>query len=433
MITVAGCNAQNVSEHRENDSAVGRPSTDRVTAGPAVKKTLQRFTEQPGRVEPFEETPVLSKISGYVESVHFDIGDKVSKGDLLIRIRAPEYQDQLEQKLGLLGLAAAEVKQAEAAADVAQAAAKHSQSMVVQAQASIGRLEAEFIRWNSQNERMQQLVSKGSVTPKLADETASQYQATVVAKEEAMAMIESAIARQKEAEANVLKAAADVDAAKAKLRVAQADIQQAKTMLTYTELVSPFDGFVTSRHVAAGHYVNPAGSSSAQPLMTIANVSQVRVFVAVPESESDWVDAGFENATKGDTAILRLATGKSKAARVTRTSLQLDRQSRTLSTEIDLENPDLEFLPGAFVTVKILLEERADVLTLPISAVVKTVSGTVCCRVVDGKIEHRSIELGLRVGEDVQIVSGLDGSETVVLTRASGLQPGQAVEVIAKK
>jgi multidrug efflux pump subunit AcrA (membrane-fusion protein) len=113
--------------------------------------------------------------------------------------------------------------------------------------------------------------------------------------------------------------------------------------------------------------------------------------------------------------------------------LRLDPQSRSLSTEIDLENADLKLLPGAFVTAKVLLEERPDVLTLPISAIVKTPAGTVCCLVVGGKIEHRPIELGLRVGDDVQIVSGLDGSEAVVLMRAGSFQPGQPVEVIAKK
>jgi RND family efflux transporter MFP subunit len=374
-----------------------------------------------------------SKLPGYVESVHFDIGDKVARGDLLIRIRAPEYKDQLEQKRGLLGQVEAQVKQAEAAFVAAQAAAKSSQAMVVQAQASVGRSEAEFVRWDSENQRIQQLVSKGSVTPKLAEETASQYHAAIAAKQETLATIESAKARYQEAEANVKTAAADIDAAKAKLRVAEADVQQAETMLAYTELASPFDGFVISRHVDAGHYVQPAGASNAHPLMTIADVTKLRIFVSVPESESAWVDAGFSDVTKGDLVTIRAATGRTLEARVTRTSLQLDSQSRSLSTEIDVENSDLKLLPGAFVTTKILLEERADVLTLPISAVVKTATGNICCLVSDGKVQQRPIELGLRVGDDVQITSGLDGTETVILVRAGSLQIGQEVEVIAKK
>ena len=96
LLGIAGCDTGNGVADSATTPAADRSSTDRVTAGPASKKTLRLFTEQPGRVEAFEETPIVAKIAGYVDEVRFDIGDKVSKGDLLIRIRAPEYQDQLE-------------------------------------------------------------------------------------------------------------------------------------------------------------------------------------------------------------------------------------------------------------------------------------------------------------------------------------------------
>ncbi len=352
-----------------------------------------------------------------------------------MRIHAPEYKDQLEQKRGLLGQAEAQVKQAQAALVAAEAASNSSKSMVAQAEAGVGRTDAEYARWDSELKRIQQLVSKGSVTPKLADETSSQFQSAEAARKEALALIESAKARQREAEANVLTAKADIDAAKAKLIVAQSDIAQAETMLTYVELTAPFDGFVTSRNVDAGHYVQPAGASNAKPLLTVSNVSKVRVFVNVPETEAVWVDAGFGKSDTGDVVTIlspSLPTGKIEA-RVTRTSLQLDPQSRSLSAEIDLDNNELKLLPGAFVTTKMLLEQRKDVLTLPTGAIVKAADGTKCCVVVDGKIQQRPIELGLRAGDDVEIKSGLDGSENVVLVRASSLQAGQAVEIIVKK
>jgi hypothetical protein len=72
-------------------------------------------------------------------------------------------------------------------------------------------------------------------------------------------------------------------------------------------------------------------------------------------------------------------------------------------------------------------------MTLPTAAIVRNAGQTVCCVVVDGKIEHRTIALGLRVGDDVQVSSGLHGDEIVVLARAGSLQPGQAVEVLVKK
>lgn len=434
-LALLGCGPRQTPEALADRGMATAESLDRVTAGLPVRKTLRLFTEQPGRVVAFEETPILSKLPGYVESVHFDIGDRVEKGQLLVQIHAPEYSDQLEQKRGLLGQAEAEIKQAEAALVAAEAAVNSSQAMVLQAEAGIGRTDAEYARWESELERMQQLVAKGSVTPKLADETTSKFEAADAARKEAQASIESAKARQREAEANVLTARADIDAAHAKLKVAQSEIAQAETMVSYTALAAPFDGFVTSRRVDAGHYVQPAGASDAEPLMTIANVAKARVFVNIPESEAGWVDAGFEDLEAGDPVTLFSASlpGGKVDSRVTRTSRQLDPQSRTLSVEIDLENRELKLLPGAFVTAKILLEQRDDVLTCPIGAVVKEADSTRCCVVVDGKIQHRPIELGLRVGDEVEVQSGLDGSETVVFLRAAALQNGQAVEVIEKK
>lgn len=435
LFATAGCDSKEMQGPADDAQAAPANSLDRVTAASPVKKTLQLFTEQPGRVVAFEETPILSKLPGYVESVQFDIGDKVTKGQVLLRIHAPEYQNQLEQKRGLLGQAEAQIIQAEAALVAAEAASNSSKSMVAQAEAGIGRTDAEFSRWDSELQRIRQLVSKGSVTPKLADETLNQYQSADAARKEALASIESAKARQREGEANVLTAKADIEAAKAKAKVAQADIAQAETMLTYTELAAPFDGFVTSRHVDAGHYVQPAGTNSVQPLMTIANVSRVRVFVSVPESEAAWVDAGFGDANAGDPVTIfspSLPDGKI-VSRVTRTSLQLDPQSRSLSTEIDLENSNLALLPGAYVTTRLLLEQRDNVITLPTGAIVKATDGTKCCVIVEGKIQHRPIELGLRAGDEVEIKSGLDGSELVVMMRATSLQAGQSVEVIAKK
>jgi RND family efflux transporter MFP subunit len=435
ILVITGCSSDSATGPAADGGSAPANSLDRVTAGPPVRQSLQLYTEQPGRVVAFEETPILSKLPGYVESVHADIGDKVAKGQVLIRLQVPEYLDQLEQKRGLLGQAEAQVKQAEAALVAAEAAVQSSRSMVAQAQAGVGRTDAEYARWDSELERIQQLVSKGSVTPKLADEASSQFQSADAARKEALASIESAKARQGEAEANVLTAQADIESAKAKLRVAQSDISQAETMLTYAELVSPFEGYVISRRVDSGHYVQPAGASNSQPLMTVANVSKVRVFVNVPESEAAWVDAGYDDSDAGDPATIltaSIADGRIEA-RVTRASRQLDPQSRSLSTEIDLDNSELKLLPGAFVTTKILLEQRENVLTLPIGAIVKSDSGTFCCVVEGGKIDFRPIELGLRAGDNVEIKSGLDGSEMVVLVRASSLQPGQQVEIIGGK
>jgi multidrug efflux pump subunit AcrA (membrane-fusion protein) len=84
-----------------------------------------------------------------------------------------------------------------------------------------------------------------------------------------------------------------------------------------------------------------------------------------------------------------------------------------------------------FATASIVLGERSDVLTLPVTAVVREGKGTFCCQVVDGQIQRTRIELGLRSGKEVEVLSGLRGDETVVLLRADSLIEGQPVEILA--
>lgn len=195
LLLVMGCIPNSSTDPQAQKEIIKSNPLDRVTASLPTRKTLQLFSEQPGRVEAFEEAPIHSKLAGYVETVHVDIGDKVTKAQVLVRIHAPEYQDQLEQKRGLLAQAEAELKQVESALNAAQAAVNSSKSMVIQADASVARAEAECTRWNSELQRIQQLVSKGSVTSKLADETSSQLLSAEAARKESLASVEVAKAR----------------------------------------------------------------------------------------------------------------------------------------------------------------------------------------------------------------------------------------------
>lgn len=432
---VLGCQKGGESTATDGAQRNAASALDRVTAGPPTRKTLQLYTEQPGRVAAFEETPMFSKLAGYVAAVHFDIGDRVKAGQVLIKLSVPEYDDELEQKRGLLAQSEAEVKQSEAALEAIEAAANSAKSMVAQAEASIGRTEADYARWNSERQRMQQLVNTGSVTAKLADETMNQFRAAEAAKKEAVAGIESAKARMLEAQANIGKAKADVTAATARVRVAKASVTQAETMLAYTELRAPFDGVITRRNVDTGHYVHPANAPTSKPLLVVASTDRVRVFVDIPEKEASMVDAGYDVDQVGDMAVIRASsmTNQTFEGRVTRSSWSLDSENRSLTAEIDLPNEKNTLLPGSYVTVSILLEQRDNVLALPITAIIRDKQITYCCVVVSGKIERRPIQLGLRTGEEVEITSGLDGTETVVLARAASLQEGQKVEIIAKK
>jgi RND family efflux transporter MFP subunit len=264
------------------------------------------------------------------------------------------------------------------------------------------------------------------VPQKVVDEAHNQLMGAEGAYHEALANVRSSQALLEEARVNVQKAEADRDAAAARLRVAKANLAHTTTLLEYTIIKAPYDGVVTRRLVVTGDYVNPAtGGASPRPLLIVCRTDIVRIFVDVPELESEWVN-------DGDSAVVRIQAlrGKTFDAKVTRNSWSVDPTNRSLRTEIDIPNTDGALRPGMYATAVVVLEQRKDVLTLPTTAIVWEGATSFCCRVDAGKIDRRRIELGLRSGSDVEVVSGIGAEDTVVLVQPGALKPQQAVEVI---
>lgn len=420
-----GCNDASVAQQPAAPAQASSTATvTRVTAGKPERKALKRTTVQPGRIQAFEETPLHPKIAGYVEEIRVDIGDRVKKGDLLITIFSPELKDDVKQREALLRQAEAEVRQAQAAIRAAQAAAVTAQAKLQEAEAGIERTEADIKRWKSEHARISELAANGTVTRKMMDETLSQLQVAEAGRHEALARIESAKAGLSQSRANVDSAEADAGAADARQGVAEANLARAKTLLAYTEIRAPYDAIITRRNVDTGHYMQPAASGS-QPLLVLCRADVVRIFVDVPEMEAAMVDK-----TDPVQVTLQALGGKQVQGKVTRTSWDLDPANRSLRTEIDLPNSDLALRPGMYATASILLAERDEVLTLPVTAVVRNGADAYCCQVVSGHIQRTPLVVGLRSGKEIEILSGLSGDETVVLLRADTLQDGQPVEVL---
>jgi HlyD family secretion protein len=420
--SVGGCNRAGPGAGGNPPAANAASTAQRVVVGPPVKKTLVLSTSQPGRIEAFEQAPIFAKIAGYVEKVDVDIGDTVKEERTLITLRVPEMKDDVKQKQALVAQAEAELKQAEAAITLAKTAVPSAKAKVAQAEAGIVRSEGEYARWQAEYERVKALAASRSVTEKLADETLNQFRSTEAAKQEAESALRSANALVDEAQSNIAKVEADKGAAEARLKVAEANLARTVTLLKYTEIKAPFDGVVTRRAVDTGHFVGPPGAASA-PLLVVCRTDRVRVFVDLPELEAEWVGVD-------DPAIVTVQAlgGRTFDAKVTRIAWSLDSSNRSLRAEIDVPNEQGPLRPGMFATVTITLERRPDVLTLPAVAIVREGLDAFCCVVKEGKIERQKVELGLRSGAEVEILSGLTAEQPVVLAGAASLKPGQAVE-----
>ncbi|RPI86607.1 MAG: hypothetical protein EHM42_05855, partial [Planctomycetaceae bacterium] len=169
------------------DRAGAEKSTDsaplvRVTPIRAVRKTLVRRTEQPGRVEAIEEAPLYSKVAGYVARIRVDIGEMVvgpkyddtgkvvEPGQVLAELSVPELEAEYRQKQALVVQAEAEVRQAIAAVRVAEAMRTTAQAKADEIAATVERAQADYDRYRSEFARIRELADQGSVTRQVADE-----------------------------------------------------------------------------------------------------------------------------------------------------------------------------------------------------------------------------------------------------------------------
>jgi HlyD family secretion protein len=413
-----------------------------VTTVSPVEQTLTRKIEQPGYLRPYEQTPVFTKISGFVEAVHVDIGDRVKKDQVLVKLMMPEVVQDLKVREARVRQADADLIQSRQMVLAAKAAVDAAEAKIKEADAAIARAEADVQRWHKETIRANNLIGKGVYDEQTRDEMHNQLGASKAALDEARARASSARAALAEMSARWHKAEADVQVAEARLEVARADCAQWKAWLDYSELRAPFDGVVTLRSVHTGHFLQPANSgtttTTADPLLVLMRTDIMRVTVQVPEYDAPLV-------RDGDPAFVRLQAlpGSEIAGTVTRTSVSFDNKTRTLRVEVHLKNPKGQLHPGMYANVTIVCRQ-ANALTLPPTAILSDILANkdqpYCFLVENGKARKTLLELGVRGEEGVQVLHKLGaggkwedftGSEAVVVSNPGALLNGQAVEVQA--
>jgi HlyD family secretion protein len=420
-------------------------ATDAVSVGVVhpVERTIHYVVEEPGRVEPFEQTPIYAKIPGYVRSVRVDIGDYVKRGDLLVELAVPEVVEAHHAKEALVTQARLGVAQAERTIEVIQASQATAQADLEVTKAGREKTAAAYKRWESECRRMEQLTRDKVVDAQSRDEVRNQCRSAEAADKEAEARIRGAEAALVEARARLGKAKADLAAARNQLLVSQADERESLAMLGYSRLVAPFDGVIADRQVHTGHFLNAAnGSTTGQPLLVVVRKDKVRVFAEVPEADAVRVEPGAAGRIRVQTLNDREFVG-----RVAGTSWSLDPSQRTLRTEIDFPNPDGFLRPGMYCHSLIdVVHDHA--WEIPASAVLVRDEMTFCYEVRDGKTHRLPLRLGLRDGNQVEVLKvqlrssvvgaaptwvNPTGKETIVAARPSELSDNQAVRTARTK
>ncbi|HEY2761896.1 MAG TPA: efflux RND transporter periplasmic adaptor subunit, partial [Pirellulales bacterium] len=381
-----------------------------VTVEQPALRDIHLSIAQPGAIEPYEQTAIYSKIAGFVEKWHVDIGDRVKKGDLLIELIVPELADEHAQKVAQVEQYKAVVHQSEKLVTVAKSNVQAAKDAVVEAQANIDRYQADVERWQGELNRLSGLAKDGVVNAEVLAETENQLKSSEAARESARAAVKSKDSQRIAAEAQVDKAKADLNASQAQVRVAEAEEQRLAAMFQYTKITAPYDGVITSRNVNTGDFVRTGAGTAAEatgaegssgssaPLLVLTRTDPMIFVIGVPEVDAPYVTVG----SKASLRIQALA-GREFNVTVTRIAPALHKQSRTLTTEVDLPNPHGELLPGMYAYGSIELS-RSKVRAIPSSATVQ-IGNRMCCYVVDkGKALRTQIQTGISDGSWIEVV-----------------------------
>jgi len=228
-----------------------------------------------------------------------------------------------------------------------------------------------------------------------------------------------------------LIAAQELDDAYARDKQAEAQVDQASASLRqytalsdYSNITAPFTGVITRRYADTGALIQAGTSSNTQamPVVRLAEDDKLRLVLPVPESAVSKIHAGT-------TVSVRVpALDRTFEGRVARISDDLDRQTRTMETEIDVANPDASLVPGMYAETRIDLAKKDAALTVPIQAVSRN-GAEASVLVVDaqGRVERRTVQIGMEGSRRLEIVKGLSEGERVVIGGHGQIRSGDQV------
>ena len=337
----------------------------------------------PGNVQAFNDSPIYARASGYLKHWNVDIGGHVKAGQVLATIEAPELDQQVEQ-------AKATLQQAKASLD--QAVANQQQ----------GKANEELARVNA--ERWRKLVDKGAVSRQENDQYQAQYQAQI-------------------ANLNALEQA--IAAARSNIVADQANLSRLQEMQNYEQVKAPFDGIVTARNVDVGALINAGNGGAAQELFHLASTAKLRVYVSVPQNDSRAAVPGLKSYLTLSEFPNRKFPGE-----LVRTSGAIDMATRTLLTEVDVDNASGELRPGAYAEVHLMIPEGTRSLILPVSTLLFRAEGLRVGVVRESnKATLVPIILGKDFGNEVEVVSGIAETDAVIDNPPDSLTTGADIQI----
>ena len=338
-----------------------------------------------GAFRPYQVVDVHAKVAGYIRQIFVDVGDQVKTGQVLAILEVPELSAQVEG---------------------AQADIRRSQDAIRRARSEIQRAESTHSAYHTAYSRLKQ---------------ASDARPGLIAEQE----LDDSQAKDKETEAQIESSQASLAESQSQLAVAQAELDRLSALQAYSHITAPFAGVVTKRYADTGALIQAGTSSDTQamPVVQLAEWSKLRLVVPVPESAVPQIRLG--NGVNVEVSALN----RDFQGHVARFADALDDATRTMHTEIDVENPDGTLKDGMYAEAKIVLLQRDDVLTVPMQAVERNASGgSVLLVNSQGRIEERNVSLGAETSQRIEVKAGVAENDRVIIGNRGEFRPGEKVQ-----
>jgi membrane fusion protein (multidrug efflux system) len=364
-LSISGCSGKPkpaASKQAESDSQT-------VEVVRVASQKLATIFTLPAQLVPFETVDIYPKVTGFMDVIRVDRGSRVHKGELIIRLSAPELVAQHAQ---------------------AESALRAAESQLTTTQAKLSSDKGTYMH-----------LASAAKTP------------GVVAENDVMVASQTASADQ----GQVQSAESNVAAAREALRsVAQLE--------SYLNIYAPFDGIVTTRNLHPGALVGPAsGQSGTMPIVQIVDTGHLRLVVPVPEAYVGEMQAGQQVAF-----TVPSYPGQTFHAPIARISHNVDQNTRTMPVELDVHSADGRLSPGNFSNVQWPVHRAAPTMFVPVSAVTNDQQRTFVERVHNGKAEWVDVVPGLNVSGNTEVFGDLKPGDEVIRNATDAIRPGQQVK-----
>jgi RND family efflux transporter MFP subunit len=338
-----------------------------------------------GEFRPYQQVDVHAKVAGYIKQIFVDVGDHVKAGQTLAILEVPELSAQV----------------AGAKADI-----QRYQNAIRRSESEIKRTESNHAAYHAAYTRLKQ---------------ASQSRPGLIAEQE----LDDSQAKDQETQAQIESAQAAMSESQSQLAVAQADLERLSALEAYSHITAPFAGVITKRYADTGALIQAGTASETQsmPVVQLAEWSRLRLVLPVPESAVAELQPG--SSVQVDVS----AVNRTFEGHVARFADSLNEETRTMHTEIDVENPDGALKEGMYAEAKIILKQRKDALTVPIQALERNATGATLLIVnSQGKVEQRQVALGVEGSDRVEVTSGVNENDRVIIGNRSEFHPGERVQ-----